>query len=196
MQTIKRETKNEIIVNRSKFITIFLRLDEVSLVKVTVETIKKLYPDATHYSYAYIIGQQTHASDDGEPNGTAGLPILNVLRREHLSNVLCLVIRYYGGIKLGVGPLARAYTKAVTLALYESEKINLVKGLRLVITFDYSNTKAIDYLLKDLIIVNQDFNEHVTYSILISNDYYEKIKDELVMLANTIYEKENVFIEK
>lgn len=196
MQTIKEEKINELIISKSKFITILIRVDDVSLVKETINQYKTLYPDATHYCYAYIIGNNKRSSDDGEPSGTAGSPMLNVLEREHLTNILCLVIRYFGGTKLGTGGLVRAYTKCVTLAIYESEKIKLVEGVKLVITFNYDHTKVIDYLLKDLIIKESDFKEDVSYTFDISKEQYLIIKGELTNVTNTIYEKENVFIQK
>lgn len=194
MQTIKDKVISELVINKSKFITILIRVDDVHSVKDLISDLKEEYDGATHYCYAYVIGNNHKSSDDGEPSGTAGAPILSVLNKEHLSNVLCMVIRYYGGVKLGAPGLIRAYTKAITTALEVASKGNLVNGLEIVITFSYSNVNAIDYLLKNAQIKTSSFVEDVTYTFYISFDEYQKIKDELLMFVNTIYEKEKVFI--
>ena len=105
---------NEIIINKSRFICLTCNIADVNEVNKKLEEIKNKYKDATHYCYAYIIGGMEKANDDGEPSGTAGVPILNVLQKEGLKNVLCVVVRYFGGIKLGAGGLTRAYTKAAS----------------------------------------------------------------------------------
>ena len=85
--------------------------------KLRTELTKKEYKDSTHICYAYIINSSEKCSDDGEPNGTAGLPILNILKKNNLTNVLAIVIRYFGGIKLGAGGLLRAYSDAANKAV-------------------------------------------------------------------------------
>ena len=194
MKTIKEMLTNEITINKSKFITILKRIDDINTIKDELDEIKKEYEGATHYCYAYIIGNNKKCSDDKEPNGTAGVPILSVLEKENLNNILCVVIRYYGGVKLGAPGLIRAYTRCVTLALSNANIDNLINGLEITITFNYDNTKTIDYLLKNAKIINTTFNEEVSYTFHIEYDGYNKIKDELLMFINTIYTKENVFI--
>jgi uncharacterized YigZ family protein len=194
MKTIKDDTVYELIINKSKFITVLKRVDDINLVKDIIDEIKKEYEGATHYCYAYIIGNNKKSSDDKEPSGTAGLPVLSVLEKEHLNNILCLVIRYYGGVKLGAPGLIRAYSRCVSLAIEESTVDNLINGIEVVITFNYDNTKAVEYLLKNAKIINSSFNEEVTYTFHIEYTEYEKVKEELLMFINTIYTKENVFI--
>lgn len=106
--------KNEIIIKNSKFITLTYHINEIENVKIILDNIKKEYKKATHYCYAYKVNNLEKAYDDGEPKGTAGLPILNVLNKNGLNNVLCIVIRYFGGTKLGHGGLIRAYTKSAS----------------------------------------------------------------------------------
>ena len=92
MKTIKDNIKNELVIKNSKFITLLLKIDS-SNIKDILEEIKKEYPKATHYCYAYIYNEIKHSSDDNEPTGTAGLPMLNVLEHENLNKILCIVIR-------------------------------------------------------------------------------------------------------
>ena len=106
--------ENEIIIKKSKFITKLYNIDNEDEVKNIIENLKKEYKKATHICYAYSINGKEKAVDDGEPSHTAGLPILNVIHLKKLNNVLIVVIRYFGGIKLGAGPLTRAYSKSAS----------------------------------------------------------------------------------
>lgn len=105
----------ELIINKSKFISYRYDLSTLSDVETILLSLKKQYKKATHICYAYIYNRDSvheKCSDDGEPSGTAGYPILNVLKKKNLTNILVVVVRYFGGIKLGAGGLTRAYTKA------------------------------------------------------------------------------------
>ena len=136
---------------------------------------------------AYIIDSNIKASDDGEPSNTAGLPILNVLKKEQLNHVLCVVIRYFGGVKLGAGGLIRTYSNAAKNGL----KIKILqKGFLIRISFDYSKSKEINYLLNDCIIINKDFLNSTTYDINITVDNFNKIKNKLEQLSEINIMKE------
>ncbi|MBO5955112.1 MAG: YigZ family protein [Clostridia bacterium] len=110
------ETKTfELIINKSRFIAYKLDLTSLDVVKPFLEQLKKEHKKANHVCFAYVYHQDVvseKCSDDGEPGGTAGYPILNVIKKKNLTNVLVAVVRYFGGIKLGAGGLTRAYTKA------------------------------------------------------------------------------------
>ncbi len=106
--------ENEIIIKKSKFITKLYNIDNVDDVKKIIEDLHNEYKKATHIVYAYSINGQEKAVDDKEPSHTAGLPILNVIHMRNLNNVLIVVIRYFGGIKLGAGGLTRAYSKSAS----------------------------------------------------------------------------------
>lgn len=183
------DSKNELIINRSRFITLYYQVNSLIEVNDKIKKAKLEYKDATHYCYAYIIDNNIKASDDGEPSGTAGLPILNILKKENLDHVLCIVIRYFGGIKLGAGGLVRAYSNAAKNGL----KVKVLqKGFLVRISFDYSKIKEIDYLLNESIIVNKDFFESPIYEVNITIDNFNKIKDKLnkiskVKIINEIY---------
>ena len=182
MKSIKEEVINEIIINKSKFITILTNINNIDKVKEKLENIKKTYKDATHYCFAYIINNHEKCSDNGEPSGTAGMPILNVLKQNNLTNILCVVIRYFGGIKLGAGGLIRAYSTSASEALNKANIVNLVKGYKIIIEFSYDNIKQIDYLLKN-IQIKKDYTNNITYTFKIKEEKLNKIENELSKLS-------------
>ncbi len=105
----------EIIINKSRFIAYINELNSLDDVKSIINDLKKEHKKATHICYAYVYDRECvseKCSDDGEPNGTAGYPILNVIKKRGLKNTMVAVVRYFGGIKLGAGGLTRAYTKS------------------------------------------------------------------------------------
>lgn len=171
---------NEIIINKSRFITYIFQIDKVEDVKQKLDFVKLECKDATHYCYAYIINNQEKCSDDGEPSSTAGAPILNVLQKENVNNVLCIVVRYFGGIKLGAGGLVRAYSKACKDCLITK---TLEKGYLINIKFDYKNIKEIDYLLNNSLVINKVFLENSIYDVNITVLEFEKIKDKLNQIS-------------
>ena len=179
MKSINKNVVNEIIINKSRFITKLIKINNEDEVKIKIDYIKKEYKDATHYCYAYITGNTKRFNDDGEPGGTAGMPILNVLENNNLTNILCVVIRYFGGIKLGAGGLVRAYTKAVTEALNNTKIINLTDGFSVKLEFDYNKIKIIDNILKDIKINYKEYDENIIYEFLIGKDKFNEIKKEL-----------------
>lgn len=182
MKSIKEDITNEIIINRSRFITVLIKINDIDEIKKKLENIKKIYKDATHYCYAYIINNKEKCSDNGEPSGTAGLPILNVLKQNDLTNILCVVIRYFGGIKLGAGGLIRAYSSSTSIALNKANIVNLVNGFTLTIEFPYENLKQIDYLLKN-INIQKDYQTNITYTFNITEEKLKQIENELINLS-------------
>lgn len=194
MLSIKENISNEIIINKSRFITELIKINNENEVKDILINIKNKYPGATHYCYAYICGTRKKCSDDGEPSGTAGMPILNVLESNNLNNILCIVIRYFGGIKLGAGGLVRTYTKAVTECLEKAVIVNLVEGKKLKIKFNYENIKQIDFILTNIKIIDKSFDEKITYTILISDNKYQEIYHEILNNTVNIVELEKILI--
>ena len=176
----------EIIINKSKFITFVCKVDDIDSVNEKLEEIKKQYKDANHYCYAYIIDNSIKFNDDKEPSGTAGLPILNVLQKENVNHVLCVVVRYFGGIKLGSGGLIRTYSKACKNCLKTKQLIN---GYEIKISFNYDAIKEIDYLLKDCYI-EKEFNENTTYKFKIEKDKYLNIEEKLKKISYIEYIKD------
>lgn len=179
MFMISNDIINEIIINKSRFICILKTVYSTSDFNNLLCDIKTKYKDATHYCYAYIIDSNIKCSDDGEPSKTAGSPILNVLESNKLNYIACIVIRYFGGIKLGAGGLVRAYTKSVTSALDKIVIKESIKGYEIVIKFDYNKIKEIDYLLNNCKIIDKKFDDTIKYSFLITENAYENIKSSL-----------------
>lgn len=176
MQTIKNNTHNEIIIKNSRFICYLYKIKNINDIPTLLKNIKQIEKDATHYCYAYILDNIKKAEDDGEPSGTAGIPILKVLENNNLNNILAIVVRYFGGIKLGANGLIRAYTKSTTNALSKDNIIELTKGYNINIEFNYNQIKEIDYLLKDININNKEFNTTIKYNIDIPISFLETIK--------------------
>lgn len=184
MKSIRNNIKNEIIINKSRFVTCIYKVNNINEVEEYLNKIKIEYKDATHYCYAYIIDGINKCSDDNEPSGTAGLPILNVLKNYDLNYVLCIVIRYFGGIKLGAGGLVRAYSNSVSKALENEQLYSLVQGKIIKVSFKYDNIKQIDYILKNTNIINKDYSEDITYTTEITNEEYNQIYDTLNNISN------------
>lgn len=189
MKTVKENIENEIIINKSRFITLLIKINNLDEIEKNLKEIKKKYKDATHYCYAYIIGNKEKCSDNGEPSGTAGMPILNVLKQNDLTNILCVVIRYFGGIKLGAGGLIRAYSTSASEALNKTNIVNLIKGYKIVIEFNYDNIKQINYLLKD-IQIKKEYGNTITYTFYIKEDSLNKIENELSKISKIKLKKE------
>ena len=176
MRTIKNNTINEIIIKNSRFICLLIKINSVDINDI-LDKIKSDYPKATHYCYAYLYNDIQRFNDDGEPGGTAGMPMLNVLLKEELSNVLCVVIRYFGGIKLGAGGLVRAYTKSVTECLKVTDLMDLEEGYKVRLKFNYNDEKQVKYLLKDSNILNEKYDLDVEYLVLVNNDVLDNLKN-------------------
>ena len=171
MKTIKENSNNEIIIKNSRFITLLFKIKEKEDIEIILKESKQKYPKATHYCYAYKIGENIKkASDDGEPGGTAGMPMLNILDKEDITNILAITIRYFGGIKLGAGGLIRAYSKSVKEALNNIEKIELIKGVKCKISFPYTKEKEILQQISHENIISKTYLEKITYTVLLPAD--------------------------
>ena len=188
MKTIQEKSVNEIIIKNSRFITLLVEVFDDTDINKIFEEVKIEYPKATHYCYAYITKSFKKASDDGEPGGTAGMPMLNVLEKEEMINTLAITIRYFGGIKLGAGGLVRAYSKSVRDAIINAKTIEIIEGYKVQIKVSYDEQKNLEYILKDSVILNKDYLEDVTYDVLIAKDSvgilnnysYQIIKEEYI----------------
>lgn len=187
MKTIKTNIESELIIKNSRFITLLIKITTVEEIPGLLEDIKLKYPKATHYCYAYITEDYKKSSDDGEPGGTAGMPMLNVLEKEEMTNVLAVTIRYFGGIKLGAGGLVRAYSKSVREALLISQKEELEKGYQVEIIIPYDAQKDLDYLLKDYQILTKTYQEEVTYLINIPIEKINILKNYSYQILKAYY---------
>ena len=192
MYTIKENSKYELIVKNSRFITLLYKVSSWSDALDILDKVREEYPDATHYCYGFIADEVERCSDDGEPSGTAGMPILKVLKANNLNYILGIVIRYFGGIKLGAAGLIRAYSKGVANAIKENQLKELVKGINLNITFNWESLKQIDYLLKDVKINEKTFLDSIKYNIDIPDDLLEVI----ISKVNSYEIIKDIYIEK
>ena len=136
--TLVQPAHSEIIVKKSRFIGCVQAVPDRAAAQLVVAQLRRDHPGATHVCWAFLAGGHSAAHDDGEPGGTAGRPMLEVLRRQDLEGVLATVVRYFGGVKLGAGGLVRAYTDAVAQALLQAQKIPLRKHLSLHCAFPYA----------------------------------------------------------
>ena len=186
MFTIKENIKNEIVINKSRFITYIYKVNNKEEIINILSNIKKEYKDATHYCYAYIIGSEKRFNDDGEPSHTAGMPMLNVLENKELNNVLAIVIRYFGGIKLGAGGLVRAYTNAVSEAINEDNITPLLKEYKARIIFDYSEIDNINYHLKEYKITYKEYDDKVIYEFIYNEYNYPQDIDVFILKKELI----------
>lgn len=123
--TLAEPAHSELSIKKSRFIGCVQPVSDRANVQSIVAGLRLLHPDATHVCWAFMAGGQSAANDDGEPGGTAGRPMLEVLRHHELEGVLASVVRYYGGVKLGAGGLVRAYTDAIAQALVDAPKLVL-----------------------------------------------------------------------
>ena len=139
----KTETVAETVIEKSRFIAAAVGVATVDDALQFVNAKRKKYFDATHNCYAYVVGDKMKYSDDGEPQGTAGLPILECIKNKGLDCVCVVVTRYFGGVKLGAGGLVRAYSGSCAEALNRCEKLQMTECVRLQVVVDYSQLKGL-----------------------------------------------------
>ncbi|MCJ0913119.1 MULTISPECIES: YigZ family protein [Mammaliicoccus] len=168
--TIKSAHKTEIVINKSRFIASIHPAETEEEAKAFIQQKKKEHHDATHNCSSYVIGPTMliqKANDDGEPSGTAGVPMLEVLKKQQLHNVVVVVTRYFGGIKLGAGGLIRAYGSAVSQVIKEVGRIILLDAIPFEVTLDYDQTGRFEHELQqtDYQLVDTAYTDKVTYTI-------------------------------
>lgn len=181
MYKIINNVKDELIINKSKFISFAIYINDVQMVNDVLDKLKKEYKDATHICYAYKIGNVKRFNDDNEPKGTAGMPILNVIENKELDNILVVVVRYFGGIKLGAGGLLRAYSNSASLVISDDNLTIIKKEYKVKIEFIYNNLNKINYILKDYNITYKEFDNNVIYEFIINDDNYPEEIDGLIL---------------
>jgi len=172
MKTIAKAVESEINVKKSQFICHLFPTKTKKESKEIILNVNEQYNDATHNCTAYIVSDGEGFDDDGEPGGTAGKPMINVLRKNELHNVTAVVTRYFGGIKLGAGGLVRAYSKSVLEAINEAEilEVELYDVYKLI--FEYSDIKLADGEVRNnnLEVIAKDYSDKVIYEV-VSKDF-------------------------
>lgn len=176
MFTVKN-VENIIIINKSKFITNMFSVDNLDEINYYLDLIKNKYKDATHHCYAYILDNTKRFNDDNEPSGTAGMPILDCLEKNNLNHVLCIVTRYFGGIKLGAGGLVRAYSNSTSSAIKNTTIMELINGYQVSIEFNYNKIDEIDKILENYEIIEKNFGNEVSYIANIDKNTKEKLEN-------------------
>jgi len=164
----------------SKFIAFAYPVENEQDIKEKLDLLRKKYYDATHHCYAYILGKDKknfRANDDGEPNGTAGLPILGQIKSKNITNALVVVVRYFGGTKLGVGGLVSAYKTAAAEVLSQSKIIEKILSQSITFHFDYLQMNEIMKIIKDyeLKILSQKFDNQCEITLQVREDLVEEI---------------------
>lgn len=198
MISVKEYTTHTIMIKKSEFVCHLIPCSDIDKAKDFIEQYSD--PTATHNCVAYIIGAHERANDDGEPSQTAGMPMLNVLKMQNLTNIIAIVTRYFGGIKLGAGGLTRAYTQSVaeTLKVAEIVEKELVDLYQ--ISVDYTYTRKIEHLIKQQNIkcISIDYNEKVDYCCYLRNkNFLNQIQEltcnqfEYKLISSDYIEKEN-----
>jgi len=194
-KTILKDAKAEIEIKKSIFIghAFFVKSEEEAL--EILGKVKDEHRSATHNCHAYIIGEDgltQRYSDDGEPSGTAGIPMLEVLKKEDMRNVLVIVTRYFGGTKLGAGGLVRAYTEGVVKALDEAKRCIRKNFIRTKIIYDYTFHGAIVNLLanENYKIIDENYTDKVEVTIDIGDD--KSIIDKLRDMTSANFETEDL----
>ncbi len=187
-ESIKVITSNgtgEIVEKKSRFIANVFSVDSVKEAEEKIAEISKKYWDARHNCYAYVIGENgenTKCSDNGEPSGTAGKPILEVINGAGITNVLIIVTRYFGGVLLGTGGLVRAYTGAAQAGIAASCVGELVYSQKLTLTVAYDKVNTIQYFLgqKSITIQDSRYAADVEFDICVKESDVDTIKNELI----------------
>ena len=171
-KTVYEGGEGEIIEKKSRFIATVRPVETEEEALAFLEEMKKKYWDARHNCYVYSIGMNrefTRCSDDGEPSGTAGRPMLDVILGEDIYNVAVVVTRYFGGVLLGTGGLVRAYSKAVQEGLAASKVILKQKGILLKITTDYTGIGKIQYIAgeRNIPVLDSEYTDKVVMKLLV-----------------------------
>lgn len=202
--TVNKESgSHEIVIQKSRFIGTIKRVESEEEAQSFIQEIKKKYYDATHNCSAYIIGEHDQiqkANDDGEPSGTAGVPMLEVLKKQHLKDTAVVVTRYFGGIKLGAGGLIRAYGSSTseTLKTVGIVKRQLMKGYSL--TVDYTLLGKLENELRKSKYILETINylENVSFIVFVEDGQEQEFQDWMIDLTSgqaTIEPIEEKYIE-
>lgn len=200
--TVYTGGSDEIVEKKSRFIAQVFSVETEEEVAQVLETTRKKYWDARHNCYAFVLGANgeiSRCSDDGEPSGTAGRPILEVLTGRGLRNVLVIVTRYFGGTLLGTGGLVRAYSQATQAGLLASCIITKQVGYRMTIDTDYNGIGKLQYVAAQLKVAVLDtvYTDKVQMILLVPSELVDKVRKEVTEAtagqANIMQEKDEVY---
>ncbi|WP_312649829.1 YigZ family protein [Proteiniclasticum sp.] len=188
-KTVGKTVETEFIEKKSVFIGLASRVFSEEEAKEFIASVKIKYKDARHHVYAYTLGEEMNIqrySDDGEPQGTGGIPILEVIKKNELRNVCVVVIRYFGGILLGAGGLTRAYVKGASEAISGAGIVERVSGWQLDLIIEYDQLGKIQHHFKEknIEIITVEYTDKVKVTIYLESDLTEKISSEIKNLTS------------
>lgn len=184
-KVLTKEGSGEIVEKKSRFIANVFKVESAAEAEEKIAEISKKYWDARHNCYAYVIGPNseiTKCSDNGEPSGTAGKPILEVINGSGITNILIIVTRYFGGVLLGTGGLVRAYTQSAQAGIADCEVGEMVFAQKLTLTVGYNMINNVQYYLSQNEITIQDsrYEADVSFAICVKESVVEHVKEGLV----------------
>lgn len=186
--TVEKPAKDSFVEKKSEFIGYIAPVKTNDEAVAFINEVKALHRKARHNVYAYILRQDniSRYSDDGEPQGTGGVPVLDVLQKRGLTDVCVVVTRYFGGILLGGGGLVRAYSHAASLACDAAKLMDMRHCHRLVISCDYNMYGKIGYILPDFrtLTISEDFADNVTIRLLVMTEMLEGLRKKLIDITN------------
>ena len=191
--TIKQAHSIENVISKSRFIAYIKPVSTENEAKAFIDEIKTKHKDATHNCSAYTVGPEMNiqkANDDGEPSGTAGIPMLEILKKQEIHNVCVVVTRYFGGIKLGAGGLIRAYSGAVRDVIYDIGRVELRETIPVTVTLDYDQTGKFEYELASttFLLREQFYTDKVSYQIDVVKNEYDAFIDFLNRITSGNYD--------
>lgn len=185
MYILKNSLNHELIIKKSRFICYLYKVNNLDEINNYLNEIKEEHKNACHVCYAYILDKLKKATDDKEPSGTAGIPMLNLLEQKNLNHILAIVVRYFGGIKLGTGGLFRAYTGVVKETIDLADIEEEITKYKYHIELDLESSSVLDKL-KDIDVVNKVFSNIIEADLIATKE----IDDYLTNLDIKIISKE------
>ena len=205
MYTISENSTYELVEKKSKFIANLIYIESKEEAENIIKEYKKRFHDARHNCYAYRVFDENEiyekSSDDGEPSGTAGAPMLNLLQKNDLCNIIIIVTRYFGGILLGTGGLVRAYSSATIGAIDSCKKAKIESGTEFQIEVDYPNYQSLQYYCNknNITIKNSEYNENIICILEMRNSmidrFLENVKNKNLNIMEIKNQKDIMIIE-
>lgn len=199
--TIEENIQAELVEKKSKFISNLFYIESKQEAEKIIKEVKKKYFDAKHNCIAYRVIENNQiiekSSDDGEPSGTAGMPMLNILKQNGFVNVLVIVTRYFGGILLGTGGLVRAYSGALTKSLDKSKKVKIHLGYVCKLIIEYNELEKLKYYCRknSINIANIEYNENAIVEIEIKIENLNKVLEDFENVNIKIISKNEKYIK-
>ena len=195
--TVAEPVEHEVVVTRSRFITTIAPVSGVADAERVIADVRRRYWDARHHCSAMVtglLGDQARSSDDGEPSGTAGVPMLEVLRRRDLTDVVAVVTRYFGGVKLGAGGLVRAYSTSVSEALDVAVTVRRTELTRVDVTAPHADAGRLDNVLREWVrhhgatFDDPTYGAEVTFTLWVPEDELDRLRADLAAATAGVVE--------